>query len=70
MDANTLLGSEQMLTTNGSELRTSEEGQPGTMVHTCDPSTWEVEAGWSGVQDYFELYSEFKSSLSNTIEEF
>ena len=44
--------------------------EPGMVVHTCDPSTWEVEAGGSGIQDLFELYSEFKSSLSNTVEEF
>lgn len=33
------------------------------MVHACNWSTWEVEAGESGVQDHLSLYSKLEASL-------
>ena len=33
------------------------------MVHICHPSTWEMEAGGSGVQGHPWLHSEFEASL-------
>lgn len=34
-----------------------------TVMHTHDPSTWEVETGGSGVQDHSPLNSESEDSL-------
>ena len=39
--------------------------KPRRVVHTCNPSTWQVLAGRSGVQGYPQLHSEFKASLDN-----
>lgn len=36
----------------------------GVVVHTCDPSTREAEAGGSGVQGSLKLCSEFDSEAS------
>lgn len=36
---------------------------PTVMIHTCDPSTWAVEAGGQEVQGHSLLYSEFGTSL-------
>jgi hypothetical protein len=33
------------------------------VVHTCDPSTQEVEAGGSEVQGYSQLHKEFDAAL-------
>jgi hypothetical protein len=38
---------------------------PGTVVHTCNPSTQEVEAGGSQVPDQPELHSETLFQESN-----
>lgn len=37
--------------------------QPGVVTLACNPSTWEVEAGGSGVQIILSLPSKFKDSL-------
>lgn len=38
--------------------------KPGTEVHTCKPSTWELEASLRvEVQDYSQLDSKFEASL-------
>lgn len=33
-------------------------------IHTCNPSTWEVEAGRSGVEDQLQPHGKFEASLS------
>lgn len=33
------------------------------VVHTCNPSTWELEARESGVQGRLWLHSEFEASV-------
>jgi hypothetical protein len=35
------------------------------MIHVCNPSTWEEEAGRSGIQDYLWLSREFKTGWDN-----
>lgn len=38
--------------------------EPSIVAQVCNPSTWEVEAGRSGVQGYLQLHREFKASLN------
>lgn len=32
-------------------------------AHACNPNTWEVDAGASGVHSHLELQSEFKAAV-------
>lgn len=36
---------------------------PGVVAYACNPSTLEMEAGSSGVQDYPQLHKESEASL-------
>lgn len=37
---------------------------PGTVVHVCNPSSWEVETGRLGVQDLTKIHSKLKNCLT------
>jgi hypothetical protein len=39
--------------------------EPGMLVYICNPSTWEAEAGRSGVQGQLELHKETMSQNNN-----
>jgi hypothetical protein len=38
-------------------MQTSKKIEPSTVVSTCNPSTWEMMAGGSGVHSQFQLHS-------------
>jgi hypothetical protein len=39
--------------------------KPGMVVHSCSPSTWEVEAGGSGIRDQPGLHSKILAQNNN-----
>lgn len=34
-------------------------------IHPSNPSTWEVETGWLGIQSYLQLQNKLKTSMNN-----
>lgn len=41
----------------------NQSQNPGMVVHTCNSTVWDVEAGESRIQGHLVLYSEFQTIL-------